>query len=160
MHLVAIDTAGALRTAETLNSVASILLRRPSSGLSLTASGTLSLLVRVGPLRITDLAARMHVSQPSMTELVSRLERAGLVVRARDQTDGRVVQVELTPAGWELRERVRSERAEHLAVLLARLDGEDRRALEAAVPALDRLLEVAAEVLDEDEKEMEREARA
>lgn len=132
---------------ETLVSLATLLVRRPTAGLSLTASGTLSLLTRVGPLRITDLAARLHVSQPSMTELVIRLERSGLVARTRDRDDARAVLVDLTDEGRRLRDRVRKERAGHLAAMMARLGEEDRAALLAAGPALDRLVGIATESL-------------
>lgn len=130
-----------------LVNLATLLLRRPSSGLSLTASGALALLTRLGPLRVTDLAARLHVSQPSMTELVIRLERSGLVARARDRDDGRAVLVDLTDAGRALRDQVRSERSGYLAGLMAQLDEREREALWAARPALDRLVERATEAL-------------
>ncbi|MGH7912077.1 MAG: MarR family winged helix-turn-helix transcriptional regulator [Candidatus Dormibacteraceae bacterium] len=150
---MAVETGADLQVAETLNSLATIILRRPSSGLSLTASGTLSLLGRVGPLRITELAGRMRVSQPSMTELVIRLERTRLVRRTRDREDGRVVLVELTEPGRALRDTVRGERATYLAGLLARLDSGQRAALAAAVPAIDRLVGVASESLATEESE-------
>lgn len=132
---------------ETLISLATLLLRRPSSGLSLTASGTLSLLTRLGPLRITDLAGRLHVSQPSMTELVIRLERSGLVSRTRDRDDARAVLVQLTDAGRRLRDRVRAERAGYLEGLMEKLGEDDRAALLGAGAALDRLVETATESL-------------
>lgn len=135
------------RVAETLVSLATLLVRRPTAGLSLTASGALSLLTRLGPLRITDLAGRLHVSQPSMTELVIRLERSGWVARTRDRDDARAVLVDLTDEGRKLRDRVRRERAGYLNGLLAELDERDRAALLAAGPALDRLVEVATESL-------------
>ncbi|MBO0744486.1 MAG: MarR family transcriptional regulator [Candidatus Dormibacteraeota bacterium] len=139
-----------LRVPETLVSLATLLLRRPASGLSLTASGALSLLTRLGPLRITDLAGRLHVSQPSMTELVIRLERSGLVARSRDRDDARAVLVDLTEEGRRLRDRVRRERAGYLSGLVAKLDDRDRTALVAAGPALDRLVELATESLVRD----------
>ncbi len=132
---------------ETLISLATLLLRRPSSDLSLTASGTLSLLTRLGPLRITDLAGRLHVSQPSMTELVIRLERSGLVSRTRDRDDARAVLVQLTDAGRRLRDRVRAERAGYLEGLMEKLGEDDRAALLGAGAALDRLVETATESL-------------
>lgn len=135
------------RVSETVVSLATLLLRRPASGLSLTASGTLSLITRVGPLRITDLAARLHVSQPSMTELVIRLERSGLVARTRDRGDARAVLVELTDQGRRMRDQVRKERAGYLAGLIGQLGPDDRAALLAAGPALDRLVEMATESL-------------
>lgn len=132
---------------ESLVGLATLILRRPSSGLSLTASGMLALLTRLGPLRVTDLAARLHVAQPSMTELVIRLERTGLVARTRDRDDARAVLVDLTEEGQRLRDRIRRERADYLAGLISRLDEAERASLAAAGPALDHLVGVATESL-------------
>src|SRR5712664_4478057 len=71
----------------------------PPDGLSLTAAATLATLERSGPRRLTALAAREGVTQPAMTQLVARLQDAGLVRREADPTDGRVVQVRLTDQG-------------------------------------------------------------
>lgn len=136
-----------VQVAEPLISLATLVVRRPTAGLSLTAAGALALLTRLGPLRVTDLAGRLHISQPSMTELVIRLERSGLVQRERDREDGRAVLVDLTDAGRRLRDQVRSERANYLEGLLARLDERERAALTAAATALDRLVELASEAL-------------
>lgn len=135
------------RVAESVVGLAALLMRRPTSGLSLTASGMLSLLTRLGPLRVTDLAGRLHVSQPSMTELVIRLERTGLVARRRDRDDARAVLVEMTEEGGRLRDRVRAERADYLAGLISRLDETERAALRAAGPAVEHLIGVATESL-------------
>ena len=117
------------------------LLRRDSqpSGLSLTAASTLRNLELNGPRRLTDLAADESVTQPAMTQLVSRLERDGLAERTTDPTDGRVVLVRVTPAGTALLQRRRAIRARHLADLLATLDDDDERLIAAALPALERL---------------------
>jgi DNA-binding MarR family transcriptional regulator len=136
-----------LRVPESLVGLATLVMRRPTSGLSLTASGMLSLLTRLGPLRVTDLAARLHVAQPSITELVIRLERSGLVARSRDRDDARAVLVDLTDQGRRLRDRIRKERADYLAGLVSRLDEGERASLQAAGPALDHLVEVATESL-------------
>src|SRR5579863_4203656 len=71
----------------------------PPDGLSLTAAATLSTLERSGPCRLTWLAAREGVSQPAMTQLIARLQDAGLVDRAADPADGRVAQIGLTDDG-------------------------------------------------------------
>src|ERR1700756_2724770 len=52
-----------------------------------------------GPQRITDLAELEGVAQPTMTQLVNRLERQGLVSRERQRDDGRVVVVSTTETG-------------------------------------------------------------
>lgn len=99
----------------------------------------LAALERPGPSRVTALATREHVTQPAMTQLVSRLEDAGLVRREPDPSDGRVVRVVITDNGRALMARRRAERAERLAVLLAQLTLEQRQILASAMPAMNAL---------------------
>ncbi|MEV6315695.1 MarR family transcriptional regulator [Streptomyces sp. NPDC051776] len=114
-------------------------------GLSLTAVSTLSALERTGPGRLTALAVREGVTQPAMTQLISRLQGAGLVTRASDPEDGRVVRVHITDAGREALARRRAARAERLGELLDRLCPDDRAALLAALPAIDALTRLEPE---------------
>jgi len=109
------------------------------SGLSLTSVATMAALERTGPDRLTVLASRAGVTQPAMTQLISRLEDAGLVRREADPADGRVVRVTITDEGRATMARRRAMRAERLAVILAQLSPEHRAALAAALPALDAL---------------------
>lgn len=109
------------------------------SGLSMTAVSTLATLERSGPRRLTALAALAGVSQPAMTQLISRLEDEGLVRREADPADGRVVQVHISDDGEATLARRRAGRAARLAVILAQLTPEQRAALAAALPALDAL---------------------
>jgi DNA-binding MarR family transcriptional regulator len=108
-------------------------------GLSLTAAATLTTLRRSGPSRLTDLAVTEGVSQPSMTALVARLADQGLVQRRTDPGDRRAVLIGLTPAGADLLDRRRADRAARLAGPLDRLDDDDVRAISGALPALARL---------------------
>jgi DNA-binding MarR family transcriptional regulator len=113
-------------------------LSQPSR-LSMTAVSTMAALERTGPGRLTGLATRAGVTQPAMTQLISRLEEDGLVRREADPADGRVVQVTITGKGREALARRRAARARRLAVVLAQLSPEHRAALAAALPALDEL---------------------
>ncbi len=106
------------------------------SGLSMTAAGTLATLERYGPVRLTVLAAREGVTQPAMTQLISRLEDAGQVRRDASPEDGRVVLVAITDEGRATLARRRAGRADKLAGILAQLSPEHRDALAAALPAL------------------------
>jgi DNA-binding MarR family transcriptional regulator len=119
------------------------LLRRssPPQDLSLTAASTLRTLDVRGPHRLTDLAAKEGVTQPAMTQLVSRLERDALAERTVDETDGRVVLVRITDAGRKVLARRRAARARRVADLLAALPAEDEALIAAALPALERLAE-------------------
>ena len=111
----------------------------PASGLSLTAAATLATLERLGPCRLTWLATREGVTQPAMTQLIARLQDTGLVDRAADPADGRVVQVRITADGRAVLAGRRAVRAERLAGLLDRLGPDERQSLAAALPAMDAL---------------------
>jgi DNA-binding MarR family transcriptional regulator len=57
-------------------------------------------------LRLTDLSKRLVVRPPSITGVIDRLERLGMVTRASVPGDMRVKQVALTPKSRQLVERV------------------------------------------------------
>jgi DNA-binding MarR family transcriptional regulator len=107
--------------------------------ISLTTAATLRTLVEEGPYRLTELAELSGVTQPGMTQLVQRLERAGVVERRSDPADGRVTMICATPAGREVVAQLRSKRTEQLRVLLQGISEEDRKLIEAAIPAMTRL---------------------
>lgn len=104
--------------------------------LSLTAVATLSSLDRRGPQRITTLATAEGVSQPSMTQLIQRLEQRGLVARGSDPADGRVALVTVTDQGRAALAARRKRSAERIAGLLADLPEPDVVALADALAAV------------------------
>ncbi|MGI8882147.1 MAG: MarR family winged helix-turn-helix transcriptional regulator [Jatrophihabitans sp.] len=108
-------------------------------GLSSTVFTTLDTLSFAGPMRVSDLAVRERVSQPGMTSLVNRLEAEGLAVRQADPSDGRAALVAVTDEGRERVAAYRRDRIASVATQLAQLSDAELAALEAAVPALDRL---------------------
>jgi DNA-binding MarR family transcriptional regulator len=122
-------------------------LRRltPRGPLSLTAASTLRRLERSGPHRLCELYAPEGISQPAMTQLVTRLEKEGLAERTSDPSDGRAVVVSITEAGREAVSHRRRVRAEALSELLQGLTPEQYEAVVAALPALERLSDLATE---------------
>src|SRR6187455_70590 len=122
-------------------------LRRltPREELSLTAASTLRRLERSGPHRLSELFGPEGISQPAMTQLVTRLEKEGLASRGSDPADGRAVVVTITEAGREAVARRREGRTRALSALLEQLPAEDHAAIVAALPALDRLSDLLAE---------------
>jgi DNA-binding MarR family transcriptional regulator len=117
----------------------------PATGLSLTAVATLSSLERNGPARLTELATQQLVTQPAMTQLVTRLEDAGLAQRRPDPDDGRVVGVHITDTGRAELNRRRTVRTDRLGVLFDQLSPADQAALVAALPAISALTHLAAQ---------------
>jgi DNA-binding MarR family transcriptional regulator len=113
--------------------------RHAAGELSRTAAAVLATLRDHGPQRITALADQEAVAQPSMTTLVSRLERDGLVEREGDPADARAVLVRVTDRGRERLEARRRDRTARLEERLGALSPDERAALAAALPVLDKL---------------------
>jgi DNA-binding MarR family transcriptional regulator len=131
------------------------LVRRVPRDLSLTSLATLSALDRTGPRRITDLAVIQGITQPSMTVLVTGLERGGFVTRHSDPADGRVTLVALTAEGLRYLQGRRRAGTDALAQLIAKLPPGEAAALAAAIPALEHLRE-----LDDEQREPDNRAPA
>jgi DNA-binding MarR family transcriptional regulator len=118
-----------------------VLARHDKRELNRTAASVLTTLRDRGARRITELAESEAIAQPSATTLVGRLERDGLVQRAPDPDDARAVRVHLTDAGLKRLAERRAARAVLLEARLARLTDDERAALTAALPVLDKMLE-------------------
>ena len=117
-----------------------VLRAQAHRGRSVGALLTLRRLDDRGAMRIGDLAAAEHVTQPTMTSIVSRLAQEGLVTKTRDAADARAVLVALTDAGRAQLAAVRADRAAALQLRVDHLDDDARCALVAALPALDQLI--------------------
>ncbi|MGH3389749.1 MAG: MarR family winged helix-turn-helix transcriptional regulator [Actinomadura sp.] len=117
-----------------------LLLRRVSVDQPITAQ-QLSVLgsLQGGPRRMSDLAAEHGVRLPTMTAQVNRMVRDGLVARGADASDARVVTVSLTPDGTRDLHTARSRRLDYLTRRFAALSEQERAAIAAALPALDKL---------------------
>lgn len=138
-------TTGLRAVAEALDEISRIVIRQAAlRELSLSALSTLGALDASGPSRLTDLAVRENVSQPSMTAMVARLAGHGLVERRDDPRDGRIVLVAITERGRHVLVRRRAARVAFLAGLVARLDPTDQQVLAEAAPALHRLTDPEA----------------
>lgn len=110
--------------------------------LSPTAATVVTALQLTGARRITDLAELAGVTQPSMTSLVTTLEKAGLVRRDHDPSDRRAVLVSVTDEGAARSKAHVAGRAEALSGLVAELPDEERAALQHALPALEHLADL------------------
>ncbi|MFL6098955.1 MAG: MarR family winged helix-turn-helix transcriptional regulator [Actinomycetales bacterium] len=106
--------------------------------------GVLSALVTVvkeGPIRSGELAAREGVAPPSMTKVVTSLEQAGYVERVPDPGDGRAALISATVAGRALVESTLELRLHGLTRRIEALGPDEAAALVAAMPALEALAE-------------------
>jgi len=83
-----------------------------------------------------ELARHLGLDKSSMTGLVARAEKRGLVQRLPSPHDGRGVLVSLTPLGRELTERCAAEVDVQLAALTASLTSDERARLRALAEKL------------------------
>ena len=125
-------TGAAVEAWEALFRAQSTLLRRFSEqdvwgGLSVREYDVLYTLSRSprGRCRLGELSADVYLPQPSLSRLVDRLARRGLLTREADPTDGRGVVVALTGAGAALRREVGGRHAASIARELSVLDRDE-----------------------------------
>jgi DNA-binding MarR family transcriptional regulator len=115
--------------------------------LSASAAFAMNRVCREGPIRLTTLAAKEGVSQPSMTQLIQRLERLDLVARLADPDDGRAALIGITQHGQKLLDERKRMRRDRLTALMETLAAEEESALllaaRVALPVLRRLVENA-----------------
>lgn len=86
--------------------------------LEMAATGMLAALDDRGRSRPSSLAEALHLDLSSVSRQAASLERDGLVLRHRDPADSRAALLELSPAGRDLLERIRTGRVAHLRELL------------------------------------------
>jgi DNA-binding MarR family transcriptional regulator len=136
-----------LAVGRALQGLMAAVVRSQPRDMSLTSLSTLSTLEQTGPRRITDLAACEGVAQPTMTALVSALERSGLVERRADPDDRRVVLVALSPDGLDYIQTRQRTLVDVFAQLIVKLPTDQIDQLVLAIPALTRL-----QTLDEERR--------
>lgn len=81
------------------------------------------------PIRITDLATVLGVTQSTVSRQLSALTDAGLIGRSGDPEDRRASIVRLTRKGERVLEAIRTARHQMLEALLEEWSQKDRRAL-------------------------------
>lgn len=114
-----------------------------STGLTAARLSTLSVIVFGGPMTIGQLATAEQVSAPTMTRLLGGMERDGLLERARDTRDRRVVWIRATPKGARLLREGRRRRVATLAGEIAALDSAELELLDRAVAVIERIAAAA-----------------
>ncbi len=108
-------------------------------GMTPSQLSVLASVVRLGPLRMAELAEREGLNPTLLSRVVAHLEGAGLLERRAEPHDRRCVTLRATAAGRRRQSRVRAERDGLLAARLATLDEADRERVLCALPALERL---------------------
>ncbi|TCS96561.1 MarR family winged helix-turn-helix transcriptional regulator [Hazenella coriacea] len=78
-----------------------------------------------GDLTIGELSQKMYLACSTMTDLIDRMEKNGVVERVRDDRDRRVVRIHLLKKGVEIITEVMEARCEYLENVLSRLSDDE-----------------------------------
>ncbi len=89
----------------------------------------------------SDLAELLHVSRPSVTTMLQRLEAGGTIERRPDSTDSRITRVYLTDEGRTMAERMHDGFVEMLTGSMGSLSDDDKRELTRILTGLNDRVE-------------------
>lgn len=112
-----------------------------AADLTPTRTAVLLNTVRNGRARLADVAEQEGLNPTLLSRTLATLAEDGLVERFSDPDDRRVAWVAPTPAGRRLAQRIRAQRTAALHDAIAGLSDAERQGIEAALPALERLVE-------------------
>lgn len=121
-------------------------------GLTGPQLSVLKILEATGDLSLTELSERMSAKNSTITGIVDRMERDGLVVRDRSSTDRRVILIRATAKGLDLARSVPVSAMELFTAALASLAPEEQENLRRLVlKVAERVREEIARRRDDDE---------
>ena len=103
---------------------------------------TLRYLNEAGPLTIGQICEYLFISGSSTSDLVSRLQEAGYLMRRRSTRDSRVVYVELTPKGKEIAEQLPTGGIPMLRERIKALPPDQLQLLDEAFARLIEIMEI------------------
>jgi DNA-binding MarR family transcriptional regulator len=121
---------------------------KASTTLSTHQASILDHLDDVEGTSLLDLARHMGVTASTMSLNIDRLERGGYVRRRRGESDGRRVELRLTPAGVRIKRRQKVLEPELVSALLERLAPRQRK---AALAGLELLAGAARQLVESGE---------
>ena len=112
-------------------------------GIPLSHVQVLAMLEEVGSMSVSEISKRFGIAKPNITPLVDRLVNAGLVDRVRSETDRRVVNIVILPAGRDRLDQIQSALNEHVASWQYALTADEFVRLASA---LDDLVEILGKI--------------
>jgi DNA-binding MarR family transcriptional regulator len=133
------DAADLRRVAEALARVTRSTRRALQLPLGVTSLAVLVTLADRGPMRLGDLAAHEGITPATLSRVVAVLEEDGYAARRPDPADRRAAILAITVAGSRVLADARAAHADVLAARWSALTAAQRRALTAALPALEAL---------------------
>lgn len=142
--------------ADQLHSAAIHLLRQlrkedDATGLSAPRLSALSVVVFGGPVTLGQLAGAEQVRPPTMTKIVTALEKDGLVERKADAHDGRLTRIVATAKGRRLLVEGRARRVKSLTRAVELLNATELARLHQGIQVFRKLIGATADARTRDD---------
>ncbi|MBC39276.1 MAG: MarR family transcriptional regulator [Oceanicaulis sp.] len=96
-----------IKTAERLRQEADSVVIE-AAGLTVAQAALLGVVLRDPDATQSDIAVRLELSEPAVTQMVARLQREGLIERTRDASDRRRWRLKVSEEGVEKADRAKS----------------------------------------------------
>ena len=109
-------------------------------GTPLSHVQVLAMLQDAGTMSVSEISRRLGIAKPNITPLVDRLFEAGYVDRQHDDSDRRVVNIVLLPAGSEKLAAIRATISRQIQVQAESLTVSEFRELSDSLSSIVRIL--------------------
>ena len=109
---------------------------------SMTEIDTIRHLYHSTSLLPSELAALTRIKTQSMSQILNKIEKHGVILRTPSETDKRKVYISLSPFGLEMVQKIKYDKDEWLQDTIEKtLTAEEIELLEKALPLLRKLVE-------------------
>lgn len=100
----------------------------------------------------SDLADKLHISRPTLTVMLQKMEKAGMIERRADESDQRYTRIYLTPEGERIHDRMHDIIGEAITEMNGSLSETDRRELARLLGLLADSIDNALETPERDDR--------
>ncbi|MEA4884406.1 MAG: MarR family transcriptional regulator [Clostridia bacterium] len=83
-----------------------------------------------------DLARRLHVARPTVTVMLQKMEKAGIITRRNDDDDQRLTRIYLTEAGRKLQNEMNLVLADFIKIGIGQMPADDQLEFERLLSVL------------------------
>jgi DNA-binding MarR family transcriptional regulator len=110
-----------------------------ASGIRLAQYRALGMLIKSGPLSMSEIGGLLYISKPYMTALSDTLVYNGWVERKNDPGDRRVIKITITPQGKKHLQQAFEIYRTDVKTLIASLDSSDLQQLSSSLENLRKI---------------------
>jgi DNA-binding MarR family transcriptional regulator len=110
-----------------------------ASGIQLAQYRALGMLMKSGPLSMSEIGGMLYISKPYMTALADTMVENGWVERKNDTDDRRVIKITITPQGKKHLQQAFDIYRTDVKALISGLDPADLQRLSAALEDLQKI---------------------